>query len=133
MNIVCAALLAAALLYAPVSARVADATQAPADQAIDVTGEWKATIAAPRGALEYTMYLKQEGPRVTGYFQSEYGEIPLRGSIKGDAITLSWTLPDAREPIDCSMAGSVKADAISGEATLAKVGKGSFQAERTAG
>lgn len=98
----------------------------------DVNGEWATTISAPRGALEYTMYLKQEGPRVTGYFQSEYGEIPLRGSIKEDAITLSWTLPDAKEPIECTMTGTVKGDTISGDATLAKVGKGSFHAERTA-
>ena len=97
-----------------------------------MTGEWAATIAAPRGVLEYTMYLKQEGPRVTGYFQSEYGEIPLKGSIKDDTITLSWTLPDAKEPIDCTMTGIVKGETISGDATLAKVGKGSFRAERTA-
>lgn len=131
MKILCAALAVAALLYVPVSAR--HALQAPADQAIDVSGEWKATVAAPRGALEYTMYLNQQGPRLTGYFQSEYGEIPLRGSLKGDAITLSWTLPDAKEPIDCTMAGTVKGDVISGEATLARVGKGPFQAERSAG
>ncbi len=113
------ALLAAALLYVPLSAQT------------DVTGEWAVTIAAPRGALEYTMYLKQEGPRVSGYFQSEYGEIPLKGSIKGDEITLSWTLPDAKAPVDCTMTGTVKGETITGDATLAKVGTGSFRAERT--
>jgi hypothetical protein len=118
------AALAAALLYVSQAAVLQAQT--------DVTGEWAVTIAAPRGALEYTMYLKQEGPRVSGYFQSEYGEIPLRGSIKGETITLSWTLPDAKEPIDCTMAGTVKGETISGDATLAKIGKGSFHAERTA-
>jgi hypothetical protein len=114
------ALLAATLLYLPASAQT------------DLNGEWAVTIAAPRGALEYTMFLKQEGPRVSGYFQSEYGEIPLKGGIKGDAVTLSWTMPDAHESIDCAMTGTVSGDAISGEATLGKVGKGSFRAERTA-
>src|SRR3954471_14502197 len=114
------AAVALALLYAPLSAQT------------DTTGEWAVTIAAPRGALEYTMYLKQEGPRVTGYLQSEYGEIPVKGGIKGDAITLAWTMPDAKQPIECTMTGIVKGDAISGEATLGTVGKGSFQAERTA-
>jgi len=109
-----------ALLFVPLSAQS------------DVTGEWSATVAAPRGALEYTMYLKQEGPRLSGYFQSEYGEIPLKGGIREDTITLTWTMPDAKEPIDCTMTGTVKGDTISGEATLGKVGKGSFRAERTA-
>jgi hypothetical protein len=118
------AALAVALLYVSQAALLRAQT--------DVNGEWAATIAAPRGVLEYTMYLKQEGPRVTGYFQSEYGEIPLKGSIKDDTITLSWTLPDAKESIDCTMIGTVKGETISGDATLAKVGKGSFRAERTA-
>jgi hypothetical protein len=113
------ALLAAALLYLPVPVQP------------DLNGEWDVTIAAPRGALEYTMFLKQEGPRVSGYFQSQYGEIPLKGSIKGDAITLSWTMPEVNEAIDCTMTGTVNGDVISGEATLGKVGKGSFRAERT--
>jgi hypothetical protein len=115
------ALLAATLLYLPASAQT------------DLNGEWDVTIAAPRGALEYTMFLKQEGPRVSGYFQSQYGEIPLKGGIKGDAITLSWTMPDVKDSIDCAMTGTVSGDTISGEATLGKVGKGSFRAERTAG
>lgn len=122
MDIFRATVTAVALLLAAL------APQVPAD----VSGEWSATVSAPRGALEYTMFLKQEGPRVTGYFQSEYGEIPLRGTIRDDAITLMWSMPDAKEPIDVTMTGTIKGDVISGEATLAKVGKGSFRAERTA-
>ena len=116
------AVLGAVLVYfsAPISAQ------------IDVTGEWAASMSAPRGSLEYTMFLKQEGPRVTGYFQSEYGEMPLKGTINGDAITLSWTMPDAGKPIDVTMKGTVKGDAINGEATLGKVGTGTFNAQRTA-
>jgi hypothetical protein len=74
-------------------------------QQASLTGEWSAVVTAPRGELEYTMYLTQEGPRLTGYFQSQYGEIPLKGSVKGDSIT--------------------------GTATLGSVGQGAFRAERT--
>jgi hypothetical protein len=130
MYIAHAMLAAMALLFLPLA--TPSGARATPGQGIDVTGEWAATVSAPRGALEYTMYLKQEGPRVTGYFQSEFGEIPLRGTIRDDALALSWTMPDAKEPIDVTMTGTVKGDSISGEATLAKVGKGSFRAERTA-
>jgi hypothetical protein len=98
---------------------------------VNVTGEWAVTLSAPRGALEYTMYLKQEGPRVTGYFQSEYGEIPIKGTIHDDAITLDWSMPDSKEPIEMSMTGTAKDDVITGETTMGKVGKGTFRAERT--
>lgn len=96
-----------------------------------VTGEWAASVSAPRGVMEYTMFLQQEGPRVTGYFQSQYGEIPLKGSIKDTALSLTWSMPDAKESIEITMTGTVKGDTIVGEAVLAKVGKGTFHAERT--
>lgn len=100
-------------------------------QEASLTGEWSATVAAPRGALEYTMYLTQEGPRLTGYFQSQYGEIPLKGSIAGDQIKLAWTMSDGSKELSVTMTGTVKGDTISGTATLGDVGQGAFRAERT--
>jgi hypothetical protein len=103
----------------------------PAQAEVNLTGEWSAVLTAPRGELEYTMYLTHEGPRLTGYFQSQYGEIPLKGSVKGDAVTLSWTMVDGSKEIAVTMAGTVKGDAISGTAKLGSIGEGAFRAERT--
>ncbi len=100
-------------------------------QAQSLSGEWAATLMAPRGALEYTMYLTQEGPRLTGYFQSQYGEIPLKGTINGDEIKLSWTMMDGSKELSVTMTGTVKGDSISGTATLGTVGDGAFRAERS--
>jgi hypothetical protein len=97
----------------------------------NLTGEWAATVAAPRGALSYTMYLTQEGPRLTGYFQSEFGEIPLKGTLNGDEVRLSWTLVDGGKEIPVTMTGSAKNDVISGVAKLGSIGEGTFRAERT--
>ena len=101
------------------------------DQA-SLTGEWEVTIAAPRGTLEYTMYLTHEGPRLTGYFQSQYGEIPLKGTVNGEDVRLSWTMVDGSKEIDVTMTGTAKGDAISGMAKLGGIGEGPFRAERTA-
>lgn len=97
----------------------------------NLTGEWSASVAAPRGALSYTMYLTQEGPRLTGYFQSEFGEIPLKGTINGEEVKLSWTLVDGGREIAVTMTGSAKNDLITGVARLGSVGEGTFRAERT--
>ncbi len=105
---------------------------APVQQS-SLSGEWSATVMAPRGALEYTMYLTQEGPRLTGYFQSQYGEIPLKGSVNGAEIRLSWTMVDGSKEIEVTMTGKVKGDTISGTARLGTIGDGAFRAERTGG
>jgi hypothetical protein len=100
-------------------------------QQASLTGEWSAVVTAPRGELEYTMYLTQEGPRLTGYFQSQYGETPLKGSVNGDEVKLSWTMVDGTKELSVTMTGTVKGDSISGTATLGSVGQGAFRAERT--
>jgi hypothetical protein len=100
--------------------------------AVNLTGEWEATVVAPRGELEYTMYLTHEGPRLTGYLQSQYGELPLKGSVNGSDVKLSWTMMDGSKEVECTMSGTVKGDAISGTARLGNIGEGAFRAERTA-
>ena len=99
----------------------------------DLTGEWELEFTTPRGHLEYTMYLKQEGPRVTGHLTSEYGERDLRVVLKGDEITITWSEVDGGKTIDVRLVGTVKGNAMSGTATLGTVGEGPFRAERTDG
>ncbi|HEX7140422.1 MAG TPA: hypothetical protein VF219_21405 [Vicinamibacterales bacterium] len=105
----------------------------PQQADINLTGEWSAVVTAPRGELEYTMYLTHEGPRLTGYFQSQYGEIPLKGSVKGTEINLSWTMMDGSKEIAVTMTGTVNGDTIRGTAKLGTIGEGAFRAEREAG
>jgi hypothetical protein len=105
----------------------------PQQADINLTGEWSAVVTAPRGELEYTMYLTHEGPRLTGYFQSQYGEIPLKGSVKGTEVNLAWTMMDGGKEIAVTMTGTVSGDAIRGTAKLGTIGEGAFRAERSAG
>ena len=105
----------------------------PQQADINLTGEWSAVVTAPRGELEYTMYLTHEGPRLTGYFQSQYGEIPLKGSVKGTEVNLAWTMMDGSKEIAVTMTGTVSGDAIRGTAKLGTIGEGAFRAERSAG
>ncbi len=105
----------------------------PQQAEVNLTGEWSAVVTAPRGELEYTMYLTHEGPRLTGYFQSQYGEIPLKGSVKGTDVNLSWTMVDGSKEIAVTMTGSVSGDVIRGTAKLGTIGEGAFRAERAAG
>jgi hypothetical protein len=100
-------------------------------QAANLSGEWSVTVTAPRGELDYTMYLTHEGPRLTGYFQSQYGEMPVKGSVNGDEVKLSWTMADGAKELTVTMTGKVKGDTISGTARLGDIGEGAFRAEKT--
>lgn len=118
-------LAAGALVLMFASAVFAQAAQA------NVTGEWALEFTTPRGHVEYTLYLNQEGPRVTGHLTSEYGETPVKVTLNGNAITLAWSQAEGGRAIDIALTGTVKGDSMSGTAKLGTVGEGPFQAERT--
>jgi hypothetical protein len=61
--------------------------------AADVTGNWKASLDTPNGALEFTYVLKADGNVVTGTVQSQMGEMKIdEGKLDGDKISFSVTI-----------------------------------------
>jgi hypothetical protein len=96
-----------------------------------LTGEWALEFTTPRGHAEYTMYLAQEGPRITGHLTSEYGEHQLRVTLSGDQIRISWSEIENGKTLEITLTGTVKGDSIAGTARLGSVGEGPFKAERT--
>ena len=68
-------------------ALVAFALAAEVAAQASLTGEWAMSFTTPRGGRsEYTLYMTQEGPRLTGHLTSEYGETPVKGSVSGDQV-----------------------------------------------
>src|SRR5579864_532456 len=96
----------------------------------DVTGEWDATYVTPLGPQELKMYLKQEGPRISGHTTSEFGEATIRGSISGSDVKLSWTEVDGGKTLEIAVTGKLEGDTITGTATLGDRGQGRFKAEK---
>jgi len=97
-----------------------------------LTGEWAMSFTTPRGGRsEYTLYMTQEGPRLTGHLTSEYGETPVKGSVSGDEVKLAWSIMENGKPLDISVTATVKGDSINGTIKLGTVGEGTFNAERT--
>ena len=56
----------------------------------DMAGEWEVTFTTPNGYQEFTMYVVQEGPRLSGRLTSDAGEFPLRGRVEGDEFEVVW-------------------------------------------
>lgn len=114
------------------SALVAFALASTVAAQASLTGEWAMAFTTPRGGRsEYTLYMTQEGPRLTGHLTSEYGETPVKGSVNGDEVKLAWSIMENGKPLDISVTATVKGDAINGTIKLGTVGEGVFSAERT--
>ena len=102
----------------------------PAAQA-DMSGEWAVTFSTPQGPTEFTMYVVQEGPRLSGRLISDAGEFPLRGSLNGSDFTITWSLPDAGKLVEITFTGKVDGDHLLGTAKLGARGSGALSGTRT--
>src|SRR5215469_6111190 len=76
-----------------------------AQNAPEVTGEWSAQYVTPLGPQELTIYLQQEGPRLSGHTTSEFGEFQVRGTINGEDVKFSWTEVDGGKNVTISVTG----------------------------
>jgi hypothetical protein len=97
---------------------------------VDLAGEWLVTFTGPTGPAEYTMFVAQEGTRVTGRMTSASGEFPLRGSIDGEQFRIVWALPDQGRMLEIVFTGTVDGDTLAGKALLGKSGEGPVHGER---
>jgi hypothetical protein len=103
----------------------------PALTQTDIAGEWAVTFGTPQGPQEFTMYVVQEGPRLSGRLTSEYGEFPLRGSLDGSNFTITWSLPDGGRELEVTFSGKVDGDSLTGTAKLGTRGSGQLSGTRT--
>ncbi len=61
----------------------------PSGSIINVAGTWEMSVQKRSGTLTWTLKLEQHGERLTGVINSEGGDLPVTGTIKGQAINLS--------------------------------------------
>src|SRR5262245_57862332 len=97
---------------------------------LDVAGAWAVTLEAPRGDVDFRMWVVQKGSKLTGYILSEVGQFDMEGSITGNQIKFSWNFPDGGQMVVISCQGKVEGNIISGTAKVGNLGEGPMSAER---
>src|SRR5437764_7256867 len=58
--------------------------------AADLTGTWNATVKLGDQQGTPTFVLKQDGDQLTGTYSGALGEAPIKGTVKGDEITIDF-------------------------------------------
>jgi hypothetical protein len=66
--------------------------------AADITGTWELTIhyPPPDGDFTATYVLKQDGEKITGTYHGLRGPADVTGTIKGNDVVLTVTVPGTR-------------------------------------
>jgi hypothetical protein len=91
---------------------------------IDLTGTWIFNVETDQGGGTPTVTFKQEGEKLTGTYTGLFGELPITGTLKGQAIVFKFGSADAGEITytgtvenNSSMKGTVDIPGIAGTFT----------------
>jgi hypothetical protein len=98
---------------------------------IDVTGTWESTVESPQGTLVSKATYKQEGETLTGTHVGQMGELPLKGTVKGDQISYTLTVDVGGQSLTITYSGKVSGDTITGTAEFSGMGSGAWSVKRT--
>jgi hypothetical protein len=122
----CSTVLLAMLLALPSAA-----LSRQQEKAQDVAGVWALTVETPQGTGNPTLTLKQDGDELTGTYLSQvFGEREVTGSIKGNAISFSFTVSMEGNTVKVTYSGTVEKDAMKGRVAFGDMGEGTFTAKK---
>src|SRR5436305_1162617 len=65
--------------------------------AADLTGTWNATVKLGDQGGSPTFVLKQDGNKLTGTYSGALGEAPIKGTVKGDEVTIDFDASGAAD------------------------------------
>ncbi len=81
-------------------------------------GEWNAVMNTPGGTREFKVILKVNGDSLSGTVMRSAGNVPLRGTVKGDAVNFSYTIDYGGNPLELTVSAKLTGDAIKGSIDL---------------
>jgi hypothetical protein len=102
------------------------------DKPADIAGAWAFQIEIGGGATGTpTVTFKQDGEKVTGTYSSQVlGEHELTGTIKGNALTFSFSASLEGNTFQVNYSGTVDKDTMKGTVKFGDLGEGTFTAKK---
>lgn len=119
------------LLLGLVLAAFAAAPTAAAQTAVNVAGEWNATMNTPGGARNFKVVFVQQGDSLSGTVRRATGDVPLQGKVKGNDVTFQYTIDYGGNALTLVVSATVTGDTMKGSIDLGGVTE-AFTAERAA-
>lgn len=103
-------------------------------QDVDVTGTWSFTVQTSAGSGTPTITFKQDGAKLTGTYEGQFGKAPLEGTLDGRKIQFKYTVQVDGQPAEVVYQGTVEsATAMKGTVDFGGGAlTGSFTAEKKA-
>ena len=105
-------------------------TNAQADK-VNVTGKWLFNVETGAGSGTPTMTFTQDGEKLTGKYNGQFGNADLTGTVNGQDIAFSFNVDAQGTALTFKYTGTIEnKDALKGKVEIAGLGEGTFTAKR---
>ncbi len=125
-----AVILAVALLTSAQLGLPAVALAEVGAQGTNVTGEWAFTVTTDQGGGNPTITFKQDGEKLTGKYNGQLGAADLTGTVKGNAITFTFTVDVQGQQAPVNYKGTVEKNTMKGSLDIGGMVNGTFTATK---
>ena len=99
-------------------------------QTTNVTGDWAFTVTTDQGSGTPTITFKQDGEKLTGKYEGQLGAADLTGTVKGNAITFTFTVDVQGQQAPVTYKGTVEKNTMKGSLDIAGMVNGTFTATK---
>lgn len=79
-----------------------------------VAGAWELSIIGPEGPITATATLKQDGENVTGSIETPQGVAEMKGTYKGKALNMAFTIQGPNGALDIKVTSEVDGTSMKG-------------------
>jgi len=125
---------AAAATPATTTAPAESTTSASSTSTTTMTGfggKWDVTLKTPAGDFPANANLAVDGGKLTGTFGSQMGEVPVEGTVEGNAMKIVMNAQTPQGPMTVVLTGDLDGDSIvNGKAEVAGMGQMEWTAKR---
>jgi len=97
---------------------------------VDLTGTWLFQVETGAGSGTPTMTIKQDGGKLSGQYSGQLGEAPVTGTVKGNAVELSFDVSIEGTALHIVYSGTAEKDSMKGTVSLGDFGQGTFTAKK---
>lgn len=95
-----------------------------------VAGDWNASMNTPGGVRPMKLVLTVDGETLTGVVKREAGDVPLKGTVKGNVVTFTYSVDYNGNALALTVTMTVAGDAMQGTVSFGGQAEDVFTATR---
>lgn len=104
---------------APAAPAASAAPAAAATSGEGISGKWDVLMDTPAGQMPFIANFTQTGDKVAGTIAGPGGDIPIAGTLTGNALKLDMNVPTPQGELSIVMTGDLTPTGITGKASTA--------------